>query len=763
MKAEFDRLLMVLVMAWCIIGQATGQSRSSLLVKELPIKVLREKASSVKHDTSSIALLFEVAQHYASKAGKYNAESHFNDSAIFFLKLVLQLSDSLHYNQYINQSRDLLGKVYLLNGQVEEGTTAFRQAIQLEQALHNKEKEADLWTRMGQSFLREYENYDEIQSCLTQAIRLYQELKLWEKEADVQIKIADLEMYRGHFKKCESLLLDVLELYRKHKKSKTFNIYYLLSVSNRYDGDLSSALSYAMKCVSNMREEKDTLAAGYFYGEMGLLYQGLNKTEESIHWYRQALNKVELRGNKTEIYFTAGFLIQQLIKQKREKEALQLLDEMNINYPPVLTMEKACAAQCYARCYEALKKFEAAEHYYLEMIKHYLKYNRFDEYVVIAFRDIGSFYLQQKKYDLARPYLIKALQMPLGLNFSTWERKKDLHLMLFKADSAQGNYIDAIDHLNKHHQLNDSIFNAEKMHEIEKLQTQFKIAEKENEIVSLNNNNKIQQQELKQAATVRNFVIAGILIILAFVYYRYKLKQKSNLQLEEQQKEINKKNQHLEHLVKEREWLLKEIHHRVKNNFQMVTSLLGTQTHYIKSEEALQYIEESQHRVYAMSLIHQRLYLAGNYSSINMKNYIHELVDYLRNSITIRQHIVFEIEAEEIELDIAHALPIGLILNEAITNSIKYAFTGRDDGKITILLQQKSETEVRLQVADNGIGMPPGMNREQSVTMGMNLMKGLSEEIEGVFSIGTNNGTVIQLVFNYEFNPTLLPYSLPPL
>lgn len=762
MRAKFKRLLSGILIGYCVISQAVGQSRSSLLVKELSIKELREQLSHSKQDTAAVKLLFELGNRYTSKVIIYNADVHFNDSAVYFHKTAIQLGDSLHYNKFKKESSISLGKVCLLIGNLKEGKKWFYQVINYEHALYHKEKEADTWAMMGLFIPREVNYHVDIKSCLEKATTLYKELKLWDKEADVKLQFADIELAIGNYETCEKLLLEVLELYHRHGKKKTFNVHYLLSVSNRYDGDLSTALSYAMKCVNNMEELKDTINAAYFYGEMGLVYQGLNRTEESIYWYKRALDKRERTGDeKLFIYNTAGFLIQQLLHQQKEKEALDIIIRLRKQYPPIQDTEKASAAQSLARCYEAQKKYELAEKYYLEMIKYFPPYAQYREYLAIALQDIGSFYIHRKKYNLARPYLIRVLQMPPGTNISAWE--KNVHLMLFEADSAQGNYIAAIHHLRKHNQLNDSIFNAAKIREIEKLQTQFKVAEKEKEIMTLNNDNKIQQQHMQQTAMVRNFVIAGILIVLGFVYYRYKLKQKSNLQLEAQQKEINKKNQHLEHLVKEREWLLKEIHHRVKNNFQMVTSLLGTQTHYIKSDEALQYIEESQHRVYAMSLIHQRLYLAGNYSSINMKNYIHELVDYLRNSIVIRQHILFEIDAEEIELDISHALPIGLILNESITNAIKYAFKGREEGKISIILRQNSEEAVLLKVSDNGIGLPAQMNMENSETMGMNLMKGLSEEIEGTFSIGTNNGTVIQLLFNYEFNQTLLPYSLPAL
>ncbi len=687
---------------------------------------------------------------------------HFNDSAIYYLKEAVYLSDSLHFDNYKNECRTWLGRIYLTGDKMAEGRKWFGQAIQYEQVLHRSEKEADLWALMGGSILRGEKNRQEINSSYNRALEIYRTLKLWKKETDVQIQIADHEMDAGNYKACDKLLHTVLQTYREHNYTKTFNVYYLLSVCNRSNGDLSTSLSYAIGCLNNMEELKDTAAAAFFYVEMAYVYQGLNRIEESVYWYKKALRKREMsstsRPDIYNIYNTASFLTQQLIKLRREKEALAIITRLRNQYPPYLSVERAILAQSLGRVYEALHKFDMAETQFLEMIAQYSKSTLYPEFMSIAQMDIGSFYVRRKRYDVAQPYLANALQMPSGTNISIW--KRDIHLMLFKVDSAQRNYVSAIDHLQQHNRLNDSIFNASKMREIEKMQTQFDVAQKEKEILALNNINKIQQQNIDQAAVIRNFVLLGALAVLGFAYYRYKLKQSSNQKLELQQNEINKKNQNLEHLVKEREWLLKEIHHRVKNNFQMVMSLLGTQTHYIKSKETLQSLEESQQRIYAMSLIHQRLYQSGNFSAINMKEYIHELVDYLKNSFTIRKHIFFTIQVEAIELNIAHALPIGLILNEAITNAIKYAFNGRSEGRIDISLQHKSEDMIELAIIDDGIGLPPHIQFEHSGTMGLNLMRGLSEEIEGDISIVTQNGTAIRLLFNCELNLSLIPHSI---
>jgi len=753
MEAKVRLLLTVILIGYGITGRAVGQSLSGDQVKEF-----QKQLTQGKRDTAAVRLLFELGQSYASKVRRHNGETHFNDSAIYFLKETIRLSDSLQFEKFKNESRVWLGRIYLTDGNLKEGEEWFDKAIDYEHALHHREKEAYLWALKGASFLRSSGNELRIRSCYKRAIEIYKELKLWEKEVDAQIQLADHELDVGNFRICEEQLLSALRVYRSHNYKTLFNVYYLLAVCNRSTSDYSTSLSYVIKCLDNMEAMKDTAASQYFYSEIAYVYAGLNRAEESIYWYKKALRKREIaHASKAQIYVNACFLIAQLIKQKKEKEALDLITRLKSQYPPSLPMEWASLSQSLGRCYEAMQKYDMAEQQFLEMIKQYLKANHTQDFLSIAFQDIGAFYIHRERYDIAKPYLINAIQMPSGVNTSLW--KKDIYLMLFKVDSAQGNYVSAIEHLQRHDQLDDSIFNASKMREIEKMQAQFKVSQKEKEIAALNEVNNVQHQNIEQAAIIRNFVFVAILAVLGFVYYRYKLKQSSNRKLEEQQDVINKKNQNLEHLVKEREWLLKEIHHRVKNNFQMVMSLLGTQSHYIKSPETLQSLEESQQRIYAMSLVHQRLYQSGNFSAINMKEYIHELVDYLRNSFTIRKHILFDIQVEEIELNIAHALPIGLILNEAVTNAIKYAFDGRDEGRIEISLRHQSEDVVELAIADNGIGLPPHIQFENSATMGLNLMRGLSEEIEGDLSIVTHNGTAIRLLFNCELNLSPMPYS----
>lgn len=264
----------------------------------------------------------------------------------------------------------------------------------------------------------------------------------------------------------------------------------------------------------------------------------------------------------------------------------------------------------------------------------------------------------------------------------------------------------------------------------------------------------VDSQPLSGPATVGEHrlmiaIAALFLIIIGLVFSRYRLKIRTNRKLELQQEAIAEQNISLRHLVKEKEWLVKEIHHRVKNNFQTVMGLLGTQSGYLQNEIAITAIRDSQQRIHAMSLIHQRLYQTENLSGVDMPDYVHELVDFLRDSHPTDKHIQFDLRIAPMHLDIAHCIPLGLILNEAISNSLKYAFPVQEDGIITITFQRTIADRLLLTIKDNGIGFPPDPDPVKPASMGMNLMRGLSQEIGAEFSITSNDGVQIKLEFVY--------------
>ena len=191
-----------------------------------------------------------------------------------------------------------------------------------------------------------------------------------------------------------------------------------------------------------------------------------------------------------------------------------------------------------------------------------------------------------------------------------------------------------------------------------------------------------------------------------------------------------------------------------------MASLLEIQSSYLKNKEALSAIKESQHRIHSMSIIHQKLYQSETLSTVHMPEYIYELVEYLRDSYAIRENIGFSLEIENIELNHASAITLGLILNEAITNAIKYAFAKTDNGRISISLNHISDSQILLTVQDNGPGLPKDFNSRLGASMGMELLQGLTDDIGGSLSIENNNGTCIKIIFKHkEISPKEISFS----
>lgn len=229
--------------------------------------------------------------------------------------------------------------------------------------------------------------------------------------------------------------------------------------------------------------------------------------------------------------------------------------------------------------------------------------------------------------------------------------------------------------------------------------------------------------------------------------YLYTLLELQKKIIDRQRLELHRSGIDKAKLSNEKEWLLKEIHHRVKNNLQIAISLLNTQTYYLDNVKAVEAIRQSRNRMYVLSLIHQRLYQADNLELIHMDRYVPELIGYIEESFAPDRNISFQIHIGSVQLDVAQAIPTGLIINEAVTNSIKYAFPQRDDGAIHILLKYLEGNDVLLEITDDGVGVKPGFDIKQTHSMGMQLIDTLNAQLEGTMVIENKNGLGISIRF----------------
>jgi PAS domain S-box-containing protein len=200
--------------------------------------------------------------------------------------------------------------------------------------------------------------------------------------------------------------------------------------------------------------------------------------------------------------------------------------------------------------------------------------------------------------------------------------------------------------------------------------------------------------------------------------------------------------------LREKEILLKEIHHRVKNNMQVISSLLQLQAQYIEDEHTLSLFEESQTRIHSMALIHEQLYQSEHLDRIDLQPYVENLVANLSQSFgCYSSSIRINLNVDPISLNIETAIPCGLIVNELASNSLKYAFTNGRKGEISIDFRQISDRQFQLSIKDNGTGFPDGFDVENTETLGLRLVRMLTTQLDGTLAIDSQCGTCYDIKF----------------
>jgi len=200
--------------------------------------------------------------------------------------------------------------------------------------------------------------------------------------------------------------------------------------------------------------------------------------------------------------------------------------------------------------------------------------------------------------------------------------------------------------------------------------------------------------------------------------------------------------------LKEKEVMLKEIHHRVKNNLQVVSSLLKLQSSFLKDTNATSILLESQNRVRSMALVHQKLYQSKDFASVDFADYVNQLTMYLMDSYKYKtRNIQLNVKSDNIFIGIDIAIPCGLIINELVTNSLKYAFDDDENGRIDIVITNCGNKNYNITIRDNGNGFPKDIDFRHTKSLGLQLVNTLVNQIEGKIDMLTCNGTAFSVNF----------------
>jgi two-component sensor histidine kinase len=658
------------------------------------------------------------------------------DSAIVYFNASVADSKSLHRPALTLtiEALSMLGELEFARNNAHGGFDRFNEALNYLRDASDQHRKGLIMARAVKKIFSYTQNRVGAKIYIDNAMRIFK----GERNFKAACEMAYYDTYfniNGDRKNVKSLAQGYITEYSKYQAPAVGRLYYLLAKLERYDGNLNLALQYVLQGIYWMQKNYDYERQDLYYGELGLIYQELGQTEKSIRAYKKTLYLRDTIYMKQEFLIrTLGFVIEGLIKLKKNKEALSQILAYEGRHAPDGKHEAAFIAQIKANCYKALGKYGLAEKYYLFAEKKYdVPHN---EMAYIARQDLGRFYIETGNYSKGAPYLKAALYPAIPAS-----RKKEIFYLLHKIDSASGNYASALKNYKIFNQLNDSIFNVTKIREVEKLQVLYETKQREQDIRILKQQKTIQDSSLKRAEFTRNATIIGLCLlaaILVILYMSYRKSLSSG-------REISRKNNELNDLVTEKQWLIKEIHHRVKNNLQIVTALLQRQSSFIKNKVALSIIKDSEHRMQSIALIHQRLYQTDDMVFIDIHTYIDDLVGHFRDSYGLEGNIQFRMELVPLKLSVTKAVPIGLLLNESITNAIKYAYPSVS-GTIFISLNTEGSRH-NLSIIDNGIGLPEGWELAKVNSMGMNLIKGLSRQLEGTLNIIGDNGVTVQLIF----------------
>ncbi len=384
------------------------------------------------------------------------------------------------------------------------------------------------------------------------------------------------------------------------------------------------------------------------------------------------------------------------------------------------TFNSAIVLRKLGRFNESVERLKEVEVYALRTKDNY--------FLVHVYMDLPETLMKLGDYAQALRVNTKALEMVQSdKSLDDFSILKHIHGNFHELYAAQDEYKPAYEHYKLAAQYGDSLTNLAKKREIARLETQFSTRQKEEKIEELGDENQAKQQQL----LILFAFLGGMAVLLIGLVWQYLRLQRSKATISAQSDQLK--------------LLMKELHHRVKNNLAIVSSLLKLQSSRIGDESAAKAVREGQQRVEAMSLIHQRLYQTDDrLTSINMREYILDLTEnlmlaygYALDNFDLRLNI------EQEELDVDLAIPVGLILNELLTNSFKYAYEHVQTPMLSISLTGKHG--VTLEIKDNGPGINELQWKQKGGSFGKRLIKNLSEQTGGEYQICTDNGTCYKL------------------
>lgn len=713
-----------------------------------------ESRSGTKQQSDSILLLLKKGDSAVMRKGEFRPDLEYGIAQATQSE---QISHRIHYKKGVGKAMLLKAKAYLEMKDVARGMDCCRKAMDIFKEWGTADDQAECLLLTGNSIGNSHKEFPEKIAYYEKAAAIYKAGGNRLKEAETKQLIADLYGNDEQFDRSLERMLEAMDIYRAIGYKRLQEAYTLLGsiymeLNNPLEGRRNLLLA-----VKTAEELHDTTAfMATVYNRLGFSYWRIDDFKSAENYFEKSYAIAKHAQDTAAVTEIINNIADALAKQGRYQESNEFLKKALEAYPLTNDEERvAITAFIFTGNYLALKDMKNAQVYYDQLLKVYRNQEENDPDYQFIKTALISYLQAAGRYAETYPYL-ESYKKGIGYG-KNFKRTARLELLYAISDSAMGRYPSAMNHQRLHKAFSDSQMVVDKGKQMEELLLQYETEKKDKNILLLESRQKDQETRLKEEQNLRYLVIgssAVLLLFLVLLYNRYRLKQRSNQQLQQQQQEINQQNELLKKLVADKEWLLKEIHHRVKNNLQISISLLNTQSRHLENEDAIAAIRNSQRRMYAMSLIYQRLYQNDNLGNIDMDWYISELMDFLKDSFEIRDDIKFTLDCDPVSLDVVQAIPLGLILNEAITNAIKYAFADGRKGHIRVGFTIEDEVYCLLSISDNGAGI--AADKAGGNSLGMNLMQGLAEQVDGEFHLSSSPaGVTVTIRLPYRQLPNI--------
>ena len=511
-------------------------------------------------------------------------------------------------------------------------------------------------------------------------------------------------------------------------------------------GDYYRALMHYQTAITAFKSLNILMNVGAEYNAIGMIYRQTNDTDKEKQAYREAIEILENFGENKYLGEACSNLSEILLMEGQIEEGFRLLSRAktifeNIDHQLGLYSYNAVLSYYYQNTnppdYHKVMEYGKKSADIAYKIESYREFADACYYV-------GNAYINLKNFVQAGKWLQKGYRAATQYQHPTELARLSNELANYY--SLLGEYDDAYRYLRQYNDLNDSLASNEKIKEFTSLDLSHTYRQNKlrDSLLQVNEKQNLifeHKRELQQEQTIQLILIFSVLILVligGFIYFTSKRTRKQAIELDEKNKIINKS-------LHEKELLLKEIHHRVKNNFQIISSLLQLQFKGIEDDQVFKNVEEGQNRIQSMALIHQKLYQNEDLSVIEMQDYTEQLLKQITTFYGFR-NLHLQVQAHNLTLDIDTAIPLGLILNELITNSCKYAFADSDQGKIHIELEQ-TETHYKLFFTDSGPGLPRGLDIDKSKSLGLRLVKRLSKQLHGYFEYNRDHPAKFIITF----------------